>query len=465
MKTRNWGVLTWLLGALLVAALVFGLAQYRQARAARIQVEGFRQRALFTLISHVESMEAGLAKARAASTMGQQTTFLTASYSHAQAARDSLSQVSMPGVDLTGLRSFVARVGDYSQVLSQRLSKGGAVKPEEWSELARLEEGVKDLAGALLATAQKVSSRGVKAGLLASLGIGAAATMPPADALNQGFSEIDTVTQSIPSPVYDGPFSERNQATLALARPGPMISSDDAKNTGLGFLHPGEKYQTVSVGTSEGSIPAYMIAAKRADGSEVMTSVAKQGGAVIWAQDGATLGVPKIDLQAARDAAMKFLSAKGFSALKETGWRKPGSLANRVVFCYVPETTVAAQGAPVPVLLYPDTVKVEVALDSGKIVAFDQRAYLSTHDSPSRVIPSPLVTKDEARGKLKADVKVVEGSGRLTVIPILPTTEALAWEFRVTQGPDTYLVYINAMTGNEEVILQLIENDTGAMAV
>ena len=40
------------------------------------------------------------------------------------------------------------------------------------------------------------------------------------------------------------------------------------------------------------------------------------------------------------------------------------------------------------------------------------------------------------------------------MIPVLPTTEVMAWEFRVRNGDDTYLVYINAMTGKEQVVLQ-----------
>jgi germination protein YpeB len=119
----------------------------------------------------------------------------------------------------------------------------------------------------------------------------------------------------------------------------------------------------------------------------------------------------------------------------------------------------------VPVILYPDTVKVEVGLDTGRAVAFDQRPYLTTHDNPMRAIPSPLISREEARAVLKMDLKVLDGSPRLTVIPILPTTEALAWEFRAQQGDDTYLIYVNAMTGKEDVVLHLIEDDTGAMAV
>jgi germination protein YpeB len=268
------------------------------------------------------------------------------------------------------------------------------------------------------------------------------------------------MTQSIPTPIYDGPFSERNQAQLPLARPGQSITADDAKKVGLDYLGTGEAFASVSIGTIEGAVPCYLVTGKRNDGSEVMTAVAKQGGAVVWAQDGRTIGTASRDIQAARSAAQKFLSDKGFS-LKETGWRKPGPRSNRIVFTYVPTTTVA--GAET--LLYPDTVKVEVALDSGKVMSFDQRAYLTSHDSAARTIPTPLVSAQEARAVLKPDLKVTADSPRLTVIPLLPTTEALAWEFRVQQGNDVYLVYVNAMTGKEDVVLQVIEDDTGAMTV
>ena len=459
MKTRSRVGLVALLGVVTLLALIFALTQYNQARSARLKLEGNRQRALYGLISNVENVEASLAKARGASSANQQTTFLTAAYAQSQVARDTVSQVAVPNVDFTAVRQFIARTGDYAMVLSQRLSRGGAVTPTEWSELARLEDGVKDLARGLLTTAQNAAAPAVRAGFLSALGMGRAAAAP-SDALGEGFSEIDTLAQSIPSPIYDGPFSERNQSQVALAHPGPLITAEDAKKVGLDYLDSGEAFASVSVGKIEGAIPCYLVTGKRPDGSEVMTAVAKQGGAVVWSQDGRVLGTARMDIEAGRDAAGKFLAAKGLS-LKETGWRKPGPRSNRIVFTFVPATSVAGTET----LLYPDTVKVEVALDTARVVAFDQKAYLTTHDNPTRVIPSPLVSAQEARAVLKSELKVVSGSPRLTVIPLLPTTEALAWEFRVQQGNDVYLVYVNAMTGNEDFVLQVIENETGAMTV
>jgi germination protein YpeB len=469
MRSRNRRWLNWVLGAATVAALAFGLVQYRDARDARLRIQASHQRALYNLVSHIENIESNLAKARAASSMGQQVNFLTASYLNAQAARSDLSLAGVDGVDLTKPRRFIATVGDYAAVLSQKLARGEPVTPNEWAELQRLEEGVKDLAGVLASTARESSRAGVRPGTRAALlelagtFLGASA---PSDSLNHGFSEIDTLTQSIPAPVYDGPFSEKNLAQQALANPGPMIDEEQARSIALSFLTPGEAFQSVSVGNIDGVIPSYLVTAARADGSQVATTVAKQGGAVVLSTDSALSGGPgAIDMDAARAKALEFLKSRGFTTLEETGWRKPGPDGQRVVFAYVPHASLRTENGELKVRLYPDTVKVEVNLATGAIVSFDQLNYLVTHDHPGRVLKAPLVSAAEARAVLKSDLSPVDPGPRLCVIPILPTTEALAWEFKVRQGADTYLVYVNAMTGKEQVVLQLIEDESGAMAV
>ncbi len=464
MKSRSRVGLIALLAVVAVVSLVFAYSQHRQARTASVRLEANRQRAFYALITHIENVEASMAKARGASTTAQQTMFLTTAYSQAQTARDTLAQIDVPSVDFTAARKFIATTGDYALTLSQKLSRGNVLTEGEWAELSRLEAGVKDLARGLLNTAQSASSRPRQAGVLSALGSAfgftqAAPSSGSSDALGEGFAEIDTIVQSIPSPIYDGPFSERNQSQLPLAKIGPDISEEEAKKVGLDFLGTGEAFASVSVGTIQGSVPSYLVTGKRADGTEVTTAVAKQGGAVLWSDDGRSIAAPRFDLEAGRKVAGEFLAAKGLS-LKETGWRKPGQRGNRVVFAYAPVTTVAGKET----LLYPDLVKVEVALDTCKVVAFDQKAYLTFHDSSSRTIPSPLVDADEARAVLKKDLKIVQ-EPNLAVIPLLPTSEVLAWEFRVQQGQDIYLVYINAMTGKEDYVVQVIEDDTGSMTV
>lgn len=451
----------WIVTAIAILALAFGVFQYRQARALRLQQEAARQRAFFSLISHVENMEGNLAKVRAASTVGQKTTFLTACWSHAQAAQENISQIGISQIDLSDLQRFIAQVGDYSLVLSQKTARGDVVTQAEWDELQRLETSVKDLARGLSETGMRAAVTGARfsvAGVTQLL----SAQSPTGETLLRGFSEIDSLVQSVPSPAYDGPFSERSLASRGLARPGPDISEADAFTRSAGFLHPGESYASHRVETVDGTIPAYIVTSKRSDGSEVSVSVAKQGGAILWAMDQKMRGTPKLDLASARAAATSFLSSKGLTGLKETGWRKPGANADRVVFTFANTTTLFDGNTQRQVILYPDMVKLEVALDTGEIIGFDETAYLT--NGVKRDLKVPMVSEAEARNLLKSDLKVLDAA-RLTVIPVLPGREVMAWEFKVQHGSDTYLVYINAMTGKEEMVLQLITDDTGSMTM
>lgn len=412
---------------------------------------------MFSLINHVENMEAAMAKARGASSSGQKITFLTNCWYHAGAAQEAVSLTPIASVDLTRLKQFFGVVGDYSLVLSQKIARGDAVTPEEWSELNRLEGSVKDLAAMLADTGTRVAVTGSRFGaLLSALPSGASS---PDDALFRGFSEIDELLQSVPSPTYDGPFSEQNlkQKPLAPAFAGQEITQERAKEVGLSFVATDDSWDSVRVERIDGAIPCYMVTGKRRDGTEVSAAVSRSGGNVLWVQDSRLPGSPRLTLDAARERARSFLESKGFKDMVETGWRKGTPASSRVVLAFAPTTTLGGQ----KVVLYPDTVRVEVALDTGRIVAFDQTPYLTNHrvrDFPA----SLLYGAAEAAKVLDSSLKLV-GSPRLVVAPRPSGPEILAWEFRVQRDQDTYLVYVNAQTGKEEIILRVVENDSGAV--
>ena len=61
MKWNLGRIAAAVLGLITVLALVFGANQYRQAETARLAITGMQQRAMFSLISHVENMEGCLA--------------------------------------------------------------------------------------------------------------------------------------------------------------------------------------------------------------------------------------------------------------------------------------------------------------------------------------------------------------------------------------------------------------------
>ena len=390
MNLRRERTALWITAAIAVAAIIFGIVQYRQVQQLKILGEVARQRAFFNLLSHVENMEGNLAKARASSTPAQRSAFLTACWSHSQGAQENISVMGMTTVDLSAMQKFVAQVGDYCMVLSQKLARGDTVTPSEWEVLATCETGVKDLVRALAETgASAFRGGGSQAGLLS---LRLAAPLPSNDdAWFRGFSEIDSLVQSVPSPAYDGPFSDRALESKPLANPGPEISQDEAERIAIDFMNQGENYTNVQVDNLEGVVPAFLVTGTRNGGSEVSVAVARAGGAVLWAVDHKKLSNPQLDVDAARQAATSFLDKPGLDTLIETGWRKPETHGDRVVFTFAGTGSVTADSRPVQVVLYPEMVKVEVALDTGDIIAMmpwliSQMMYLNS-SSPLWFLP------------------------------------------------------------------------------
>lgn len=113
------------------------------------------------------------------------------------------------------------------------------------------------------------------------------------------------------------------------------------------------------------------------------------------------------------------------------------------------------------VYLYPDIVKVKVALDNGDIIGFDATAYYMNHTE--RKLEKPKLTEKEAEQKVNKNLKI-EGR-KLTLIPLESGKEVLAYEFKGTYKGDTFYVYINALNGNEEKILKVIKTEHGDLTM
>lgn len=197
-------------------------------------------------------------------------------------------------------------------------------------------------------------------------------------------------------------------------------------------------------------IPSYTFSVQLDNASEEMSTyiaVAKQGGHVIWMRNPRSASEEKLSIDQAQRKAQEFLKGLGFENMEVNYHQKynGGILFN---FALTEED----------VTIYPDLVKVKVALDNGEIIAFDSTAYYTSHQD--RDIPSPALSLEEARAKLRDDFEV--NSSRLAIIP-KGKNEILCYEFKGTYMGDEFIVYVNAENGREEDILQLVIDENGTL--
>jgi spore germination protein len=175
-------------------------------------------------------------------------------------------------------------------------------------------------------------------------------------------------------------------------------------------------------------------------GLEANMDITKKGGYPIWFIISRDIKNQKLSLNDASNKAISFLKTNGF---KDLDLFESSQYDHIGVFTFVSKIN--------DVRVYPDSIKVKVALDNGNIIGVSASDYLKSHHE--REFPKPTVTEQEARTEINPNLKVQEH--RLAVIVNDLNQEVFCHEFLGTLGDDTYRIYINAETGFEEKVEKL----------
>ena len=113
------------------------------------------------------------------------------------------------------------------------------------------------------------------------------------------------------------------------------------------------------------------------------------------------------------------------------------------------------------VVMYPDLIKLKVALDNGEILGVEATGYLNNHTQ--RVLSKINITTEDAKKVLNKDLDIK--SEGLAVIPTEWKTEILCYEFKGKIEERDFLVYINAENGKEEQVLMITNTPNGTLTM
>ena len=145
-----------------------------------------------------------------------------------------------------------------------------------------------------------------------------------------------------------------------------------------------------------------------------------------------------------------FLEEKGFPNMKETYYLKQNGIIT-INYAYLQDN----------VIIYPDLIKLKVALDDGEILGIETTGYLNNHEE--RDISNIKITKEKAKEKLNKNLEIQ--SEGLAIIPTNWKTEILCYEFKGKIDNREFLVYINAENGKEEDILIITNTPNGTLTM
>ncbi len=450
---KKWG-LPALVGVLILAAVGFwGFKEYRDKIMLETYMNNRYQMSFYNLISRVQSMEVLLAKTLAVSGQPDDSLIFSEIWLQAEGARENLTQLPLTSNVVARTAKFLTQAGDFARVKARDINNGETVSEEDYRTLNTLYRQAEQLNRELHTMEAKVADGRLSVSELARAGREelrkGRATAAAAD-----FQGIDRDMQGFPTLIYDGPFSDHLDRAQPAGLGDKPTSADEARNILRQFvdIKGDADYRAQVTNRIRGKIPGYQVELLSQRGGEgrISGSVSDKGGHVVWYLDSRTVGAPRLTVEQAVARAKQFLDSRGYKNMANIYHQIQNGVA---VFNFAPEEK--------GVLLYPDQVKVNVALDNGQVVGFDARGYLMAHKQ--RDIPTPKITASRAREKVNQRMQVT--STRLVIIPTDSGRENFSYEITGQINGETFLVYINATTGKTDQVLKLIEAPNGTLTM
>lgn len=441
---------------LVTVIAVLGLYTYKRERQFRQTAENNYNMAFFELVSYVENVETYLAKSLISSTPEHGAETLTHVWREANLAQSYLARLPMGSQELANTSKFLNQVSDYSFSLSRKNINNQNLTEDDFNNLKELHTYSVDLENTLNQLSSDINDGRIKWGELTNKGSSIFLTQV-SNISKDSFDNLEENFHEYSGLIYDGAFSEHMTSVEKKGLTGEEISEEEAKKIATDFIGNDRVGEINSNGVSEDTdIPSYdfSIKAKNDKKEIIAVSVSKKGGHIIFMNYNRNVEAESISQERADEIGKNFLNSKGFPNMKETYYLKQNGVVT-INYAYNQKSTNG------DVVVYPDLIKVKVALDNGEILGIETTGYLNSHYE--RNIPVAKITKEKAKENLNKSLQI-ESEG-MAIIPTEFKTEILCWEFKGKVDDTEFLVYINVQTGAEEDILVIKNTPNGTLTM
>lgn len=455
-KVKDWinrlkkGHMLSVIGVFLIIIVILGVLLYQKQVQARQTSENTYNMAFYELVDYVENVETYLAKSLISTTPQHGAETLTNLWREANMAQTYLARLPIESQELEKTQKFLNQVSDYSYSLSRKNIYDESLNEEDLNNLKDLHNYSVELENILNQLSEDINLGRIKWGELTKKGNVAFAQQVSTES-KDGFSSLEENFHEYSGLIYDGAFSEHLTNEEKKGLTGEDIDEESAKGVVVSLLG-NEKIKDISsLGLSENAtIPAYTFSIKTNDDKNINVSISKKGGHIIYMNCDREVNLEILSQEEANNKGKEFLNNHGFENMQETYYLKQDGIMT-INYAYNQNG----------VIMYPDLIKVKVALDNGEILGIETTGYLNNHTQ--RNIEKKVISKDDAKKTLNKKLNI-ESEG-FACIPTEWKTEILCYEFKGKVDDKEFLVYINAENGKEEDILVIKNTPNGVLTM
>lgn len=427
--------------------IILSLYIYKKQIEYRQEAENAYISSFYELVDYIQNVEVYLAKALISNSAESGAISLSNVWREANLALGVLTELPISSNELENTSKFLNQLSEYSYSLYTKNIKDEELTDEDLENIKSLHDYSVDLENTLNQLSADINDGRISFGELENKGNSVFAK-EVSNISQDSFSNLEQTFHEYSGLIYDGAFSEHITTKEKVGLTGENIDEETAKEKAIQFIGNENIKEISSYGKSEGNINMYNFGIIYNDDSKCSISISEKGGHIVYMDKNRDVLSEIISEEEADEKAKEFLKEKGFDNMEETYYLKESGIVT-INYAYEQDN----------VLMYPDLIKVKVALDNGEILGIETTGYLNSHTE--RKIEEIEVSKEEAKETLNENLTIE--SERLAMIPTEWETEVLCWEFEGNVEGLDFIVYINATTGKEEDILIITNTPNGTL--
>ncbi len=450
MRGKNKKIIVWIVLIILIGIIIaLGYNLNKKNKESILANENLYNQSLYELIYYMDNVQNYLAKSTISNSATHGAETLTNLWREANLAQTYLSMLPMQAQELENTEKFLNQVSDYSYSLSRKNIQGEKLSDDDLKNLEELHKYSMQINNVV-----NQISFDLNAGNMKWSDLTGEKNVNFAQQVSTDFNFADTLEENLhqySGLIYDGAYSEHIVSVEKRGLKGDKISEEDAKKKAVEFVGENNIEEISSLGYSEkAAVPAYTFTIKNKNQENITISISETGGSIVYMTSDREVNVENLTYEQANEKGIEFLNQKGFDNMKQTYYLKNEGVIT-INYAYQQDG----------VLMYPDLIKLKVALDNGQILGIETTGYLNNHTQ--RDVLKVKITKEQAKEKLNKNLNIQ--SETLAIIPTEWKTEKLCYEFKGKVEETEYLVYINAENGEEEQILIITNTPNGVLTM
>lgn len=453
--TRKRIIYTVIVTLIIVFSSTFAILMTLERTDYRNYLQAEYSKSMYDLVDSVQNIRVNLGKSAIVGSREQGIAVFGEIFRYSSMAKDKIHSLPVSQTTIGDTSKFLSQVGDFCNTLSRASSEGKQLTEQDYASIDRLKEESFFLEQQLKKAALDINEGRIKWGEIRRKTSGVLASSK-GEALSDRLVGVEKQVAQYPALIYDGPFSDNILEITPKINSQKEVSQKQAEEIAKNIIGK-DKVKNLQSITNQGKekIESFRFSAtlknRKNNNESLICEISKKGGKVLYLLDNKSVGNAAIDANKAMDIGSTYLKSIGYNNMIPTYSLNYGNI---VVINYVYKQQ--------NVIIYPDQIKLKIALDDGSIIGIEAEKYLIAHEE-NRNIPVPKVSIDQAREKVGKKLNIT--SERLAMVPTETNKEILCYEFSGNYKDDNFKVYINTETGFEQRIIQIINTPNGQLAM